>query len=139
MPELRPLFHLLWEDVAIDQDKFVAKCDEKKYASLEELDMLHLVTIRNDGKLAGLYLVFLTPNGHYDGQGTMAFTDIYYLLPEFRKGNIGMKLFAYAEQTWRNRGVVKAYTSHKIHRDRSLMMKELGWTASDTVYSKVLA
>lgn len=138
LPELRPLFSLLWADVAIDQDKFVAKCDEEKYAALDNLKMLHLVTMRDGDKLAGFYLVFITPNGHYLGAGPMAFTDMYYVLKEYRKGNSGMKLFAFAEETWRAKGCVKAYTSHKLHRDRSAMLKTLGWKATDMVYSKCL-
>lgn len=138
LPELKPLFSLLWVDVAVDQDKFVAKCDEEKYAALDKLGMLCLVTARDGKKLAGFYLVFITPNGHYLGAGPMAFTDMYYILKEYRKGNTGMKLFAFAEETWKQRGCVKAYTSHKLHRDRSAMFKVLGWKATDMVYSKVL-
>ena len=82
--------------------------------------------------------MFLTPNAHYKGAGLMAFTDLYYVKPHFRCANLGLRLFTFMEQTLREKGVVKAYTSHKIHRDRSAMMKFLGWTASDTVYSKVL-
>lgn len=138
LPELRPLFSLLWADVAVDQDKFMAKCDEEKYAALDKLGMLCLVTMRSGEKLAGFYLVFITPNGHYFGAGPMAFTDMYYILKEFRKGNAGLKLFAFAEETWKAKGCVKAYTSHKLHRDRSAMLKALGWKATDMVYSKCL-
>jgi len=139
LAELRPLFSLLWADVAVDKDRFVAKCDEVKYKALEDLNMLHLVTVRDGEKLVGYYLVFITPNGHYDGAGPMAFTDMYYVLKEYRRGNTGMKLFAFAEETWRAKGCVKAYTSHKLHRDRSAMLKALGWKATDLIYSKVLA
>jgi GNAT superfamily N-acetyltransferase len=132
------MFHLLWDDVAVDKDRFVAECDEEKYAALEQAGILHLVTARNNGELAGYFLVFVTPNAHYKGAGPMAFTDMYFLLPEYRKGNTGMKLFAFAEETWRQKGCVKAYTSHKLHRDRSTMFKLMGWKPTDMVYSKVL-
>ena len=138
LPELRPLFALLWDDVAVDKDRFTAKCGEEKYAALEALGMLHLVTMRDNGILAGFFLVFLTPNAHYADAGLIAFTDMYYTLPAYRRGNLGMKLFAFAERTWREKGVVKAYTSHKLHRDRSAFMKALGWTPTDMVYSKCL-
>jgi GNAT superfamily N-acetyltransferase len=138
LSELRPLFSRLWDDVAIDKDRFVAECDEVKYGALYGAKILHLVTARDEGKLAGYFLVFITPNAHYKGAGECAFTDMYYLLPEYRKGNTGLQLFAFMEETLRARGVVKFYTSHKIHRDRSAMMKFLGFTASDIVYSKVI-
>jgi GNAT superfamily N-acetyltransferase len=140
LPELRKLFHRLWDDVAVDKDRFTAQCDEEKYAALEQQKILHLATVRaDDGKLAGYFLAFVTQNAHYEGAGDMAFTDMYYILPKYRKGNVGIRLFAFMEETLRERGVVKFYTSHKLHRDRSAMMKLLGFKATDVVYSKVIA
>ena len=139
LPELGPLFHELWADVAVDQDRFTAKCDEAKYAALEQAGILHLVTARTEGKLIGYFLMFVTPNAHYHGAGLMGFTDMFYLRPEFRRGNTGMKMFAFMEQTLRDKGVVKLYTSHKLHRDRGPMLKALGYKPTDMVYSKVLA
>jgi GNAT superfamily N-acetyltransferase len=138
LSELRPLFGRLWDDVAIDKDRFTAECDEEKYEKLDEQKILHLVTVRESAKLVGFFLVFVTPNAHYFGAGDMAFTDMYYVLPRHRKGNIGIRLFAFMEETLRERGVVKFYTSHKLHRDRSTMMKSLGFKATDIVYSKVI-
>lgn len=139
LPELRKLFHRLWDDVAVDKDRFTAQCDEDKYEKLDEQRILHLVTARSDkGKLAGYFLCFVTPNAHYEGAGEMAFTDMYYVLPQYRRANIGIRLFSFMEETLKERGVVKFYTSHKLHRDRSLMMKILGFKATDIVYSKVI-
>jgi Acetyltransferase (GNAT) family len=138
LPELLPLFSMLWDDVAVDKDKFVAECDQQKYFELEKIGMLHLVTARSEGELVGFFLVFLTPNAHYKNAGLMAFTDMYYLKPEHRKGNAGLKLFSFMERTLKDKGVVKAYTSHKLHRDRSAMFEFLGWKATDVVYSKVI-
>ena len=138
LAELLELFPLLWDDVAIDKDRFVADCDVDKYAALEKAGILHLVTARDGVLLAGFFLMFVTPNAHYRGSGLMAFTDLYFLLPNYRRGNTGLKMFAFMEETLRAKGVVKMYSSHKIHRDRSAMFKFLGWTASDVVYSKCL-
>ena len=139
IPELRPLFARLWDDVAVDKDRFTAECDEEKYAKLEQAGILHLVTAREAGRIVGFFLCFVWPNAHYLGAGDMAFTDMYYLREEYRKGNTGIRLFAFMEETLRARGVVKFYTSHKIHRDRSAMFKILGFKATDIVYSKVLS
>jgi GNAT superfamily N-acetyltransferase len=138
LAELRPLFARLWDDVAIDKERFIAECDEEKYAKLDEQKILHLVTAREEAKLAGFFLCFVWPNAHYLGAGDMAFTDMYYVLPAYRKANVGIRLFAFMEETLRERGVVKFYTSHKLHRDRSAMMKLLGFKATDIVYSKVI-
>lgn len=139
LPELRPLFARLWDDVAVDKDRFTAECDEGKYANLDAAKILHLVTARDGEKLTGFFLCFVWPNAHYLGAGDMAFTDMYYLREDYRKGNAGIRLFAFMEETLRARGVVKFYTSHKIHRDRSPMLKILGFKATDIVYSKVIS
>jgi GNAT superfamily N-acetyltransferase len=138
LPEIKPMAHLLWDDVAVDKDRFVAKIWEARYAELDLLNMIHVTTARDGKRLVGFYVVFITQNGHYEGAGQMAFTDAYYLLPEYRIGNIGMKLFAFAEKKWRECGCVKAYSSHKLHRDRSAMLEALGWKPSDLIYTKVL-
>jgi GNAT superfamily N-acetyltransferase len=139
LSELRPLFARLWDDVAVDKERFTAQCDEEGYAKLNEQKILHLVTARSDdGNLAGYFLCFIMPNPHYEGAGVMAFTDMYYVLPQHRKGNVGIRLFAFMEETLLERNVVKFYTSHKLHRDRSAMLKILGFKATDTVYTKVI-
>lgn len=136
--ELRPLFAFLWKDVAVDQDRFVAKCEEAKYKALADAGALCLTTMRLDGMLVGYYVALILPNPHYEGQGKMVYTDQYFILPTLRRANLGMKLFAFSEKAWREMGAVKAYSSHKIHRDRSKMFVALGWKPTDLVYSKIL-
>jgi hypothetical protein len=136
--ELRPLFDDLWNDVGVDKDRFKAKCDESKYKALEEVGALCLTTARMDGKIVGYYAALILPNPHYFGQGLMVYTDMYYLRDEYRKGFWGIKLFQFSEKVWREKGAVKAYSSHKIHRDRSKLFKWLGWKSTDIIYSKVL-
>jgi GNAT superfamily N-acetyltransferase len=129
---------MLWEDVAVDKDRFTAICDEDRYAALEGAEILHLVTAREGETLAGFFLMFITPNAHYKGAGFMAFTDMYFIKPEYRHGNVGVNLFLFMEQTLKEKGVVKAYSSHKLHRDRGPLFEYLGWKPTDLVYSKVL-
>lgn len=133
------MFSLLWADVAVDKDKFVAKCDESKYEALNDAGALCLCTARDGQKLVGFYVALILPNPHYFEQGNMVYTDQYYMLKEYRRGNLGLRFFAYCESIWRERGAVKAYSSFKIHRERSAMFKAMGWKQTDIVVSKVLA
>lgn len=139
LPELLPLFGLLWDDVAVDKGRFVARCEQPKYKALDDAGALCLTTMRDGDFLAGYYVALILPNPHYEGQGLMAYTDMYYVVPAYRSGNLGLKLFSFSEQVWKERGVVKAYSSHKLHRDRSKLFKVLGWKPTDMIYSKVLA
>ncbi len=138
LPELRELFPLLWDEVALDKERFVSKCDEPLYANMEKLNMLHVVTARKDGKIIGYHVSFITPHMHYEGAGLFAFTDMYWTRPECRRGGLGAKLLCFLEQSWRERGIVKAYLSHKVAHDRSELFEALGWKPSDRVYCKVI-
>jgi GNAT superfamily N-acetyltransferase len=139
LPELRPLFSQLWDDVAVDKDRFVAKCDETKYKILADAGAICLTTMRADGDLIGYYCALVLPNPHYEGQGLMIYTDMYDIHPKFRRANFGLKLFQFSEKVWRERGAVKAYSSYKIHRPRGTFFAALGWKETDVVVSKVLA
>lgn len=126
-----------WEELALDKDKFALGIDFEKFRHLESLELLHLVTARNEGKIVGYYLAIVMPHMHYKDAGKMAFTDMYFILPEFRKGSVGIKLFTEAERTLKERGVVKAYLSCKAHKDVSTIFETLGWRLSDISYTKV--
>lgn len=139
LPEMRPLFHLLWDEVALDKDKFVSVCNEDTYSNMENLGMLHVVTARtNQHYLIGYHVSFVTPHPHYKDVGPMAFTDMYVTRKEYRKGGLGAKLLMFLEQSLRERGVIKAYLSHKVAHDRSALFQALGWQPSDAVYCKYL-
>jgi GNAT superfamily N-acetyltransferase len=138
LPELKPLFSELWEDVAVDKDRFRAECDEEKYATLDRVGLLHVVTARKDDQVIGYFVVLVQPNPHYKDAGLMAFTDMYYLAPAHRKGLLGLQLFSFMERSLKRRGVVKFYTSHKLHRSRASMFALLGFKPTDIVYSKIL-
>lgn len=138
LPELRPLFHFLWEDVAVDKDRFRARCNEAMYAQMAANGFVHVITARFEGKIVGWYVMTIMVNGHYADAGLMAFCDQYFLRSEFRKGNAGLRLFQEAIKYAKSKGAQKFYTSHKIHRDRSGLMKLLGFKATDVIYSKLL-
>ena len=132
------LFSKHWEDVALDRDKIDLSVDNAKYEQLDDLGLLHIVTARKDGRLVGYFLGFLMIHPHYKEAGLMAVTDIYYLLPEARSGGTGAKLFIEVEKSLKERGVVKAYLSCKIHQDHTKLFTRLGWKPTDITFSKII-
>ena len=116
LPELRDLFPLLWDEVALDKDRLTSNCDERCLPpTVEKLNMLHVVTARDDRGATGRLscVSFITPHMHYKGAGPMAFTDMYFVREPYRAG-VGTKLLMFLEQSLRARGVIKAYLSHKV-------------------------
>ncbi len=134
----QPLFPQHWREVAVDQDRIRLVLDNERYVQMEKAGILHVLTMRSEGGLVGYYVAFILSHVHYKEAGLMAFTDIYFVLPEFRKGPAGMALFIEAERTLKERGVKKAYLSCKVHMDHSKLFEALGWTFTDKSFTKYI-
>jgi GNAT superfamily N-acetyltransferase len=144
--ELRDLFPLLWEEVALHKDQMKFDVDEEQYATLEQLGWTHLVTAREpSGRIAGYMLLLLVPAAHYRGAGLFALCDMYFVRPECRVGGLGAKLISFATETVRGKTaqtkngiqkVVRLLASHKVAHDHSGIFLALGFTPCDVMYSK---
>ena len=137
-PDAEPLMPQHWREMAMDQDRIKLSLDVPKYEQMEHNGVLHILTARDDGMLVGYYLAFIFPHFHYADAGLMAFTDIYWLKPEYRKGPTGALLFIEAERSLKARGVTKAYNSCKIHQDHTALFERLGWIPTDICFTKYL-
>lgn len=132
------LFRKHWEELALDRDKIELSMDMEKYKQLSDSGVLHIVTARRDGRLVGYFVTFLMIHPHYKDAGLMALTDFYYLLPEERRGGAGAKLVIAMETSLKERGVVKAYLSCKLHEDHTPLFTLLGWKPTDITFTKHL-
>jgi GNAT superfamily N-acetyltransferase len=135
--EMRPLWPLHWAEVAVNQDVIKPDCDEERYAKLQDLDMLHVITVRANGRLVGYAIWFLTHHFHYKSV-LHALADMYFVLPEFRVAGVGARLFVESEQTLKARGVIRAHTSCKVEHDHQPLLEALGWTFTDKTFGKLL-
>lgn len=136
-PDAQAIFHQHWRELALYQDEIPIDVDAEKYAKLDALGILLIVTGREDGRLIGYYLWYLMPHPHYAGSGPMGMTDMYFILPEYRHG-AGAKLFIESESQLRKRGIGKAVTSCKIHQDHSAFFERMGWTKTDFTFCKLI-
>jgi hypothetical protein len=135
--EMEELFPLHWKELAVFQDKIALRCDRERYANLEKAGALLLITARIQQKLIGYFVGFMFPHPHYLGSGNWGMTDMYFVLPEYRKGT-GLKLFIAFEEALRERGVVQAVTSCKVHEDHTEFLEKLGWKWTDKTFQKHL-
>ena len=92
LPEMEAIFPEHWKELARFQDDIQLCCDKERYAAIEKIGALLLLTARADGRLVGYFVAFLFPHMHYKGSGLWAMSDMYYICPHFRKG-AGLKLF----------------------------------------------
>jgi hypothetical protein len=137
-PDAKPLFDRHWRELALNQAEIPIDCDVERYQQMEDLGILLVLTARSGERLAGYLLSFLMPHLHYKSSGKMAITDMYFMLPEFRRGT-GAQLFLEWERVLRSRSIKLAMTSCKVHQDHSRLFTRLGWTHSDNTFVKLLS
>lgn len=136
-PEVDELLPDHYKEIATDQDVIPLDMDDATYRQMAADDELHIVTVRCDGKLIGYHCTLVKTHLHY--QSTLCgFTDVYYLKPEYRRGQVGIGMFQYAEKTLRERGVVKLFTGTKTHFDVSPLFERMGWVRTETLFTKVI-
>lgn len=126
-----------WEEVAINRDKIKLDVDYEQYDALDACGALHVVAARSAGKIVGYFLALIRPHLHY-ATSLSAFTDVYYIDPEYRKGRTGYDLFKFAEQSLRQRGVEKIFTGTKKHLDVSTLFRRLGYVETETLFTKYI-
>lgn len=133
------LFQAHYEELSLDKDRVQYSLHCQRYLDMEAAGMLHIITIRLDGgKIAGYYIAMVLPHMHYKDAGLMAYTDMYFIAPEYRVGGVGAKLLVFVEETLRQRGVLKAYITTKLKQDHTELLEALGWKATDKVFTKFL-
>lgn len=126
-----------WEEIAINRDKIKLAVDYEQYDTMDAKGELHVVVARCEGKIIGYWLGIVRPHLHYIDSLT-AFTDVYFIAPEHRKGRAGINLFKFVESSLAARGVQKMFTATKCHLDMSRLFEHLGFTRTEIVYSKVI-
>jgi GNAT superfamily N-acetyltransferase len=126
-----------WEEIALNKDQVPLDPDWLTYQSLDENGRLFIITARDEGRLVGYSVYFLSRNFHYQSL-FVAESDIFYLLPEYRKGLVGMKLLKFSEQALKNIGVNKIVSRIKIKNDIGLIFERMGFEPIERVYAKLI-
>lgn len=135
--EIRALVPLQWAEIALDQDEIPLDPDWERYQKADEAGQLHFTTVRDAGRLVGWYINLLTTHPHYKTT-LFAFLDIYYILPEYRLPQVGLRLFTEMEEAMRAHGVVEMVSITKFHLNVSPLFDRLHWRKTGIAYTKIL-
>lgn len=135
--ETSKLFERHYSEVAPDASDGLLDPDYAQYEWLCKNGMLHIVTVRLDGVLIGYHVSFVKPQIHRRTTLT-AHSDIFYIVPEHRKGMVGYKLFAYVEETLRRKGVKWIYTGVKLAKDVGRILERQGHHENERQFLKIL-
>lgn len=135
--EIRELLPRHYAEVKLRPDVVKLNLDEASYHHLEEQNSLVLVTGRYHGRLIGYHISFLKFD-HHSSHSLIAATDGYYLLPEYRRGWNGIRLFRAAERILKELGVVKVYTGATLHMETAKMFRWSKYIEEEIIFSKLL-
>lgn len=134
-PDAQALLKLHWLEIARDQDTIELAPAVEQYQHLEAVGQLLIVTMRQAGELVGYHASFIRPHLHY-AKTLMAFTDLFYIHPDHRKGRNAWRLFKRVEHELHARGVERMHGSCKLSLDLTPLFVALGWTHIENNFSK---
>lgn len=134
LKEFAPIHHA---ELGLTPESVPLDMDWDRFIDMEETGRLHMLTVRDSGKLIGYHISFVT--GHYHYKSTLhASVDLYYLKQEYRKSKIGLNLFIEAEKSLKKIGVVKIITGCKKKLDHTPLFEKLGYELSDLQFMKII-
>jgi GNAT superfamily N-acetyltransferase len=135
--EVKPLLPRHWEELALDKETVPLDPDYQRYANLDAIGALSVVTARENGRLVGYSIMVVQPGLHYQSC-LEARMDIFWLAPEVRGRMGGVRLFRAVERELRRRGVQRIYAGSKLHKDSSRLFLALGYRPIEQWFSKML-
>lgn len=131
------LYKRHFDEIAHDKAAIPLAPDWDQYVALDRSGCLFVVTARDkDGVLVGYYFATVM-RGLHNRLSTMAKTDMFYLLPEHRKGTNGFSLLRKVEALLWQAGADKIIIQTKLAHDCGTLFRRLGFEPIETVYTKV--
>jgi GNAT superfamily N-acetyltransferase len=126
-----------YEEIAHNKDKIKLDPNWDNYYKLDDAGFLLCCGAYEGGELVGYYISFVMPNLHYS-QDLFAVCDVVFILPEYRKGLAGAKLFKFHEERCKELGVSVMTMHVKTDNDFSSLMNRLSWKWAEKVFTKCL-
>ena len=136
LEELKEIIKDHYEELSVTKT-FPLDPDWDAYEKLLDIGRLKFITCKDDGKLVGYIIFFISPHLHYKSCLT-AFEDIYFLKKEYRKGRVGIRLFQFAEKLLKEQGINRIIYNTKVHSDNTSLFEYLGYSFMDKVFTKLL-
>jgi hypothetical protein len=135
--ELQNIFEKAWKELEFNNECLPLSIDNEYFDDMAKNDNLCIIVVRNNQNIVG-YCVLIIGNHIHSKDSLTAYTSSYYLLPEFRKGYSGVKLFTFLQKVLKEKGINRIITTTKTQHDKSPIFKKLKWDKIETVYSKIL-
>lgn len=136
LEEMKPLFPMHWEELALNKDKVPLDPQYDIYLERDRRGEVLFITLRDLGELVGYFVGFIAPGLHYRTCLTLTM-DIFYVRPD-KRGRCGVKLFRAVEDEAKRRGVQRMFLGSKCHADASWLFERLGCEKVEVYFTKWL-
>jgi hypothetical protein len=131
------LFRRHYEEIAERTDVIELDPNIELYNELYKKGALEIHTAREDGKLIGYSIWFLSKHIHYKKSLT-ASSDVLYIVPEQRKGMFGVKFIKWTTEEIKKRNPQRIMFHVKPFLDYSPILERNGANYFEKIYSIVL-
>lgn len=138
LPQLRPLHERHWNETEGYRHGLPFSPDYERGIDLEAQGRYVLIVARHIGteKVVGNYGIFLSRSTHT--QTLMATEDTLFIVPEHRRGRLGVGMIRFAERALAALGVRELNVSVKLVNKTGPMLERMGYAPVATQYSKIL-
>lgn len=134
--DVEPLLSRYYDETIVDIGlQFDA--DFAVYIDANQRGRMICVSAREDGKVIGISCFFLTPYLYSRGY-MMAIQDLLYIVPEHRKGWVGIRLIKESEKVLKSRGVGIIDLACRPHMDNTVLYERLGYKYAEKRFSKLV-
>jgi GNAT superfamily N-acetyltransferase len=135
--EIEDLLKLHYEEIALNKEHIPLDPDWDRYRNLIETKQAYLLTVRDDDKLIGYSIFFVTKHLHYKSS-IFASNDLIFLHPNYRKGMVGVRLIQFCEQYLKEIGVAKILWHVKFNKDFTRILHHMGYVDEDMIVGKII-
>lgn len=125
-----------WQEIAQSREMLDrVNPDREMYMKLDALNLVHVLTARDGGKLVGYFVAFVRKHMHYQ-HITCGSDDLFYLAPSHRRGLAGARFLEAAIQMMRAAGAQHISIRDKfLNRDIGPLLERRGFKATEIVYT----
>jgi hypothetical protein len=150
LPEIKPILHEHWEELARNRDTIKLNPNFDKYLKLESIGAYRAYVVRSyNDEIAGYAGYLINDHIHYSGH-TWALSDLFFVRTKFRRGRkffcgrritkgAGTVLFDAIEADLSSIGVSVMHTTFKLANPAAgKMLSKRGHSPIEMGYAKVL-
>ena len=138
LDEMKPIFDLHWDEVAVHKESIKLNPDYEKYLQMANDGGVKAFIAREDGRLIGYAIFIIAKNLHYSDH-IYAHNDVVYLEKGRRGSGLAIDIFKYSEATLKeNYDVDVVNVSMKVAFPFDDLMKHLGFEYIERTYSKFI-